>query len=189
MHAHAWPRTPPHTCVNSGDWVPLTNYLHPCHSDVSAEEKLYGPVGGGWLSGRSENWVRGHLKPTLSLLKANRVTMWTQEVQVCFRHSIFERCVFLFMWGWMCWTVKASVPDSRERIRGLECKTLLDPGATFEAKSLAHICPSWVMIQLVAPLECWPLMHLVTQCALNISIHQLWGHSQPSWITTGRVQL
>lgn len=54
----------------------------------------------------------------------------------------------------MCGPEWAGVPDCGERIRSLECKTLLDPGATFGAKSLAHICPSWVMIQLVAPLEC-----------------------------------
>lgn len=59
-------------------------------------------------------------------------------------------CVWACMWG----PVRAGVPDCKERIRSLECKTLLDPGVTFEAKSPAHICPSWVMIQLVAPLEC-----------------------------------
>lgn len=52
----------------------------------------------------------------------------------------------------MQWSSGAAASQTAGRgIRSLECKTLLDPGATFEAKSLAHICPSWVMIQLVAP--------------------------------------
>ena len=63
-------------------------------------------------------------------------------------------CVCVCVWACMYGAVKAGVPNWRERIRSLECKTLLDPSVTFYAKSLAHICPSWVMIQLVAPLEC-----------------------------------
>lgn len=91
--------------------------------------------------------------------------------------SMWEVHMFMCVWACICGAAKAGVPDCRERIRSLECKTLLDPSATFEAKSLAHICPSWVMIQLVAPLECWPLMHLITQSAWDISIHWQWGLS------------
>lgn len=80
-----------------------------------------------------------------------------------------ESCRHLCVCGQcMCRAAKASVPDCRERIRRLECKTLLDLGATFETKSLAHICPSWVMIQLVTPLECWPLIHLVSACLKHL---------------------
>lgn len=72
------------------------------------------------------------------------------------RRLTAERELYIFMCVRACTrrAVKAGVPDGRERIRRLECKTLLDLSVTFEAKSLAHICPSWVMIQLVTPLEC-----------------------------------
>lgn len=53
LSAHA------HTSMKNGGWVALTNYLHPRHSGVSASEELDGPVGGGWLSGRSGDWVEG----------------------------------------------------------------------------------------------------------------------------------
>lgn len=186
--------------MKSGGWVALTNYPHPRHSGVSAWGKLDGLVGGGWISGRSGYWVeRAPEVQTFSpqgleeveYLGARRhafiLSLFIQSITTtCARwreghwdlaQSTWEVYVFMCVWACVCGAAKAGVPVCRERIRSLECKTLLDPMATFEAKSPAHICPSWVMIQLVAPLECWPLMHLITQSARNISIHWQWGLS------------
>lgn len=90
------------------------------------------------------------MKPTLSLLKAKNVG-GLEHIESKSLHLISSTCpctVFVLSPQHMCahthaWVYgntcveleKTSVPDSRERIKGLECKTLLDPTSTFEAKS------------------------------------------------------
>ena len=119
-------------------WGTLTNYIHPWGAgDEGGRRSSDFPLLSGW------DTYCGSLYPVYH----QNLCLLAEGHGVC-------ACVCVCACLRLCVRANASVPDCWERIRSPVCKTLLDPTMTFEAKSLAHICLSWVMIQSVTPLEC-----------------------------------
>lgn len=111
-----------YTSMKSGGWVTLTNYPHPRHSGVSAWGKLHGPVGCGWRSETSENWVERAPKVHAFSTWGRRST-WSQDARIYFKslypiyhhnlcllvrrgtetqHRACERCTCLSVCGHAC---------------------------------------------------------------------------------------
>lgn len=119
-----------HIHMNAGGWV--------AHQRLS--------MGGSpqpswrWVD-TSETTHRDHSEPRCKHLFKSPYPVYQHNLWLLVQkgtetpHGACERCSsFIRVWACMCGPAKAGVPDCGERIRSLECKTLLDPSATFGAK-------------------------------------------------------